>query len=126
MRVLVDTSVWIDYFRQNGGTNELDYLIDNNFVTTNDLILTELIPFLRLKRQASIIEAITEISNLPLSIDWMEIQEIQYKCLKTGINGIGISDLIIAQNAIQNDSFIFSLDKHFGLMQDILNLKLYL
>ena len=125
MRVLVDTSVWIDYFRQGGGTNDLDYLVDNNFVVINDLILTELIPFLKLKRQASIIEAITEISILSLSIDWLEIQEIQYNCLKAGINGIGIPDLIIAQNAIQNDSFIFSLDKHFNLMQDILNLKLY-
>jgi len=126
MRVLVDTSIWVDFFRSGGETNELEYLIDNNFVFTNDLILTELVPFLRLQRQASIIEAINEVANLPLSVDWLEIQEFQYTCLKAGINGIGIPDLIIAQNAKQNDSFIFSLDKHFGLMQDVLNFKVYL
>jgi len=126
MKVLVDTSVWIDYFRSGGEATELDYLIDNNFVFTNDLILTELIPFLKFKKQASLIDAINEVARLPLSIDWGEIQEFQYNCLKTGINGVGIPDLIIAQNAIQNESFIFCLDKHYRLMQDILELKLYL
>lgn len=125
MKVLVDTSVWIDYFRSGGETTELDYLIDNNFVFANDLILTELIPCLRLKKQATLIDAINEIASLPLHIDWREIQDFQYNCLRSGINGVGIPDLIITQNAIQNESFIFSLDKHFNLMQDILELKLY-
>lgn len=125
MKVLVDTSVWIDYFRSGGETTELDYLIDNNFVFANDLILTELIPYLRLKKQATLIDAINEIASLPLHIDWREIQDFQYNCLRSGINGVGIPDLIITQNAIQNESFIFSLDKHFDLMQDILELKLY-
>ena len=58
MRVLVDTSVWIDYFRSGGETSELDYLIDNNFVFTNDLVLTELVPFLRLQHQISIVQVI--------------------------------------------------------------------
>ncbi len=125
MRVLVDTSVWIDYFRSGGETNELDYLIDNNFIFTNDLILTELVPFLRLQNQTSIMHVINEIANLPLSVDWSEIQEFQYTCLKSGINGIGIPDLIIIQNAKQSDSSIFSLDKHFDLMKDVLDLELY-
>ncbi len=126
MKVLVDTSVWIDYFKFDTETNELDYLIDNNFILSNDLILTELIPFLRLKRQKSIITTLNEVANLPLSIDWQEIRDFQYSCLIAGINGVGIPDLIIAQNAIQNDSFIFTLDKHFSLIREVLNLKLYL
>ncbi len=125
MKVLVDTSVWIDYFKFDTETNELDYLIDNNFILSNDLILTELIPFLRLKRQKSIITTLNEVANLPLSIDWQEIRDFQYSCLIAGINGVGIPDLIIAQNAIQNDSFIFTLDKHFILIREVLNLKLY-
>jgi predicted nucleic acid-binding protein len=126
MRVLVDTSVWIDYFRSGGETSELDYLIDNNFVFTNDLVLTELVPFLRLQHQISIVQVINEVANLPLSVDWSEIQEFQYTCLKSGINGVGIPDLIIVQNAKQSESLIFSLDKHFGLMLDVLDFELYL
>ena len=47
MKVLVDTSVWIDYFRSGDNTDELNSLIDDNLIFTNDLILTEVIPFLR-------------------------------------------------------------------------------
>lgn len=125
MRVLIDSSVWIDYFRSANQTDELDHLIDNNLVVVNDLILTELIPFLRLQNQITLIDTINEVGRLPLLLDWQQIQEFQYVCLKSGINGIGIPDLIIVQNAIQNDSMIFSLDNHFKLMQNHLNFKLY-
>lgn len=125
MQVLVDTSVWIDYFKSGINSKDLDYFIDENLVFTNDLILTELIPFLRLKDQTSIIQAIKGIAKFPLSIDWQEIQEFQFNCLNAGINGIGIPDLIIAQNAIQNNSHIFALDKHLRLLQEVLNIKIY-
>jgi predicted nucleic acid-binding protein len=44
--------------------------------------------------------------------------------LKNGLNGIGIPDLIVAQNAKQNQCEIYSLDSHFKLMKDILRLQL--
>ncbi|MBU3916137.1 PIN domain nuclease [bacterium] len=92
----------------------------------NNLVLTELVPFLRLQHQTSIIQVINEVANLPLSVDWSEIQDFQYTCLKSDINGVGIPDLIIVQNARQSDSFIFSLDKHFALMRGVLDFELYL
>ena len=61
---------------------------------------------------------------LELTINWDQIIEFQFKCLKNGINGIGIPDLILAQNAKQNRCEIYSLDNHFKLMQDIIELKL--
>jgi predicted nucleic acid-binding protein len=45
--------------------------------------------------------------------------------MKNGINAIGISDLIIAQNAIQNDLHLLSLDKHFNLMAKHVPLSVY-
>jgi predicted nucleic acid-binding protein len=125
MKVLVDSSVWIDYFKSGERSEELDYLIDNNLIYINDLILTELIPSLKLQHQSSLIAALKEVARLPLSIHWQQIQELQLSCLKNGINGIGIPDLIIAQNAMQNVCLIFSLDKHFSLMQEVLNCKVY-
>ena len=125
MKVLIDSSTWIDYFRSGDNMDELDHLIDNDLIFTNDLILTELLPFLRLQHQTPLLEIINEIAKLPLLINWQQIQEFQFACLKNGINGIGIPDLIIAQNSIQNDSLILSSDKHFQLMQDVLNFKLY-
>lgn len=123
MPVLVDTSIWVDYFRSGSNSEQLDFLIDENLVVTNDLILAELIPFLRIRHQQKIIVLLRNIQRLDLRINWDQIIEYQYKCLKNGLNGIGIPDLIIAQNAKQNDSEIYSLDNHFILMKEVLNIR---
>ncbi len=125
MSVLVDTSVWIEYFRSGGNNSEkLDFLIDENIIVINDLILTELIPFLKVRKQRKLTNLLLNINRLNLSISWGQIIEYQYKCLKNGLNGVGIPDLIIAQNAKQNNCKIYSLDNHFSLMKDILTLKI--
>jgi len=125
MSVLVDTSVWIEYFRNGNNFDRLDFLIDENLVLVNDLILSELIPFLRIRKQHKIIELLGNVYKLNLSINWEQISEYQYKCLKTGLKGVGIPDLIIAQNAKQNHSFIYSLDNHFKMLENIINIKNY-
>jgi predicted nucleic acid-binding protein len=124
MTVLVDTSVWVDYFKSGNNSEKLDFLIDETLIVTNDLILAELIPFIRIRNQIRLINLLLNIKKLDLSINWSQIIEFQTQCLKKGVNGIGIPDLIIAQNAKQNRCKIFSLDHHFLLMKDILNLRL--
>ncbi|MES9813980.1 MAG: PIN domain-containing protein [Candidatus Thiodiazotropha sp.] len=125
MEVLVDTSVWIDYFRGGANSHDLDLLIDENLVVTNDLILTELIPYLKIKRQTKVIALLNEIKRLPLDIQWSETIEYQVKCLRSGANGIGIPDLIIAHNAKQQNCKVYSLDKHFRLLHKVLKVKLH-
>ncbi|WP_305907278.1 PIN domain-containing protein [Methylomarinum sp. Ch1-1] len=125
MEVLVDTSIWVDYFRDGGNSKDLDYLIDENLIVTNDIILAELIPYLKIKKQNKVITLLHEINKVSLSIHWEEIIEYQVKCLKGGANGVGIPDLIIAQNAKQNSYKIYSLDKHFRLLNQVLRVKLY-
>ena len=125
MGILVDTSIWIDYFKGGQSSSDLDVLIDENLVVINDLILTELIPYLRIKKQLTVIKLLQEISRIPLLINWDEIIEFQVKCLKVGANGIGIPDLIIAQNAKANNCNIYSLDKHFRLLKQVMKVNLY-
>ncbi len=124
MSVLVDTSVWVEYFRIGNNSEKLDFLIDENLIVINNLILAELIPFLKVRKQRKLTYLLLNIYRLNLFINWDQIIEYQYKCLKNGLNGVGIPDLIIAQNAKQNNSEIYSLDNHFSLMKDILTLKL--
>jgi predicted nucleic acid-binding protein len=124
MSVLVDTSIWIEYFRTGNNSEKLDYLIDENLIVINDLILAELVPSLRVRNQRKIIKLLNDINKLELSINWDQLIEFQFKCLKNGLNGIGIPDLIVAQNAKQNHCEIYSLDSHFKLMKDILRLQL--
>jgi len=125
MSILVDTSVWIEYFRNGNDFEKLDFLIDENLVLTNDLILAELIPFLKIKKQRKIIELLHNINKLSLNINWEQISKYQYKCLKNGLNGVGIPDLIIAKNAKQNYSQIYSLDNHFTLLKNIIKINTY-
>ena len=125
MQVLVDTSVWIDYFRISGTSKNLDLLIDGNFIVINEIVLAELLPYLKIKKQPKVIELLHEIKKTPLDIHWKEIIEFQVKCLENGANGIGIPDLIIAQNAKQNGSKVYSLDKHFRLLDQVLSVDLY-
>lgn len=124
MSVLIDTSVWVEYFRNGNNSDHLDFLIDENLVVTNDLILSELIPFLKIRNQRKLIALLNKINKLELVVNWELLIEDQYKCLKNGINGIGIPDLIIAQNAKQNHCSIYSLDNHFNLIKDILKIRL--
>ena len=125
MSVLGDTSIWVEYFRTGDNSEKLDFLIDENLIVTNDLILAELIPFLKIQNQRKLINLLLDINRFDLSVNWNQIIEYQYKCLKNGLNGIGIPDLIIAQNAKQNHCEIYSLDNHFRLMKDILNLQVH-
>lgn len=113
MEILVDTSVWIDYFRSGKNTEKLDYLIDNNLIIINDLILTELLPLLVVRNEKSVVQLLKRIKNNKIEIDWEEIIAYQVLCMKAGSSGIGIPDLLIAQNAIQNNTPIYSIDKHF-------------
>ncbi|MGD0209773.1 MAG: PIN domain-containing protein [Desulfomonilia bacterium] len=123
MSILVDTSIWIEYFRSGNNSEKLDFLIDENLIVINDLILAELVPFLKVRNQQKIINLLYNINKLNLLIDWNQIIEFQFKCLKNGLNGIGIADLIIAQNAKQNRCEIYSLDSHFRLIKDILEFQ---
>lgn len=122
--MIVDTSVWIDYFRSGQQSNLLDDMIDEDLIATNDVILSELIPFLKIRHQNSIIGLLWNIRKLDVTIDWNEIMDFHYQCLQTGLNGVGIPDLIICQNAVQNQSAIYSLeDGHFRRIEAILDVR---
>jgi predicted nucleic acid-binding protein len=125
MSVLVDTSVWIDYFRKGSRSAKLDSLIDEDIIVINDLIIAELAPFIKVRNEAGIIRLLMKIRKLGLSINWDQIIEYQTACLKNGLNGVGIPDLIVAQNAIQNHCKVYTLDRHFSQMKDILKLQLF-
>jgi predicted nucleic acid-binding protein len=124
MKVLVDSSVWVEYFNE-GNASVLDFLIDENIVATNYVILSELVPFLKMRRHNAVIELLRSITQIPMNLDWEEIIFFQTQCLKKGSNGIGLPDLIIAQNAIQNNCYIYSIDKHFALLNRAIGVQVY-
>jgi len=89
MSVLVDTSIWMEYFKTGNNSEKLDFLIDENLIVINDLILAELVPSLRVRNQRKVVKLLYNINKLELSINWDQLIEFQFKCLKNGLNGIG-------------------------------------
>lgn len=71
-------------------------------------------------------QLLKELERQPMAVNWDEIIQLQTVCLDNGVNGIGIPDLMIAQNAMQRGLRLFSNDKHFALISRYIALELFL
>ena len=126
MSILVDSSVWIEYFREKKQADDrLEWLITEDLVATNELILAELIPPLIMRKHTKLVALLRTIPRLPLNIHWRGVIDDQVCCLRHGINKVGIPDLIIAQNAKNHRVALFTRDKHFHLMAKHVGIDLF-
>lgn len=127
--VLVDTSVWIAYFRgreeEKVIADALAYLISGDEAVVNDVILTELVPFMNVRGETACVDALSALRSPKLDIDWPGLRMLQETCISNGINKVGIPDLMIAQQSISLGIPIFSLDGHFALMAQCTPLHLW-
>jgi hypothetical protein len=94
--------------------------LEEDLVCTNDLILSELGPSLIVQNKVEIWESLRALNRIPLRIDWDLIRGYQILNMKNGINKIGIPNLIIVQQVIEEKLSIFTFDKHFKLMNSFL------
>jgi predicted nucleic acid-binding protein len=124
-QILVDSSVWIAFFRGSIPKEPLFKLIDANQLCTNDLILSEIVPYLVIRKQKELVATLNRIQRYSLSIDWHELIEFQVRNLRKGINSVGIPDLIIMQNVIQHHLILYTKDSHFTNMAEIFTFELY-
>lgn len=124
-RVLVDSSIWINYFNSPERHTDLTELIKNDQICINNLVLSELVPFLKVKKQDEVVNLLLEIPNEAIHINWEFIVHVQVQNLKNGINKVGIPDLIILDNVIANNLVLYTADKHFQLMRGFISFDLY-
>lgn len=122
---LVDTSVWIDGFHGGKFSGVIKNLIDRCEICINDLILSELIPSIRVRKEKELEDLLYLLPKVPMQIDWSGIVSMQTENLKNGINRVGLPDIMIAQNAMQNGVQLLSMDKHFELIAKVVPLQLY-
>ncbi len=66
MKVLFDSSVWVNYFRGAGDPASLDWLIEEGIIVTNDLILAELTPPLLVRGERKLVNLLRKIERVPL------------------------------------------------------------
>ena len=125
MNNLVDSSAWIEYFRGNPKYLFIEGLISLNAICINEVILTELLPSIIHRDEHNLAILLNYVKRYTLDIDWGEIRGIQLLNIKHGNNNIGISDIIIAQNCIQNGLKIITHDRHFGVMAGYTPLEIF-
>jgi hypothetical protein len=124
-RILVDTSIWIEYFRHKDKFSILNELIQANQICINDLILAELIPSLYERNEKEVIESLLALERIDLTIRWDSLIHMQIQNIKNGLNRVGIPNLILLQNVMDNNLLLFSIDKHFRLMQELFSFHMF-
>ena len=126
--VLVDTSVWIDYFRgtDTPQTRKLDHLLGEEPIIMGDLILAELLQGFKTDR---------EVVNARKMTDLLEHRDLAGKevCLKAVENyrklrskGATVRktiDVIIGTFCIGNNIRLLHNDRDFNPMEKYLGLK---
>lgn len=125
--VLVDTSVWIDYFRgiKSPETDRLEILLDEESVATGDLIITELMQGFRTKTQITIAKQIvSSLEYFDLVGKEVALQAAEnYRFLrKQGITIRKTIDIIIGTFCIVNGVKLLHCDRDFEPMETYLNL----
>lgn len=126
--VLVDTSVWIAFFRAGSSpaARELDRLLEEGEACLCGLIEAELLPGLHKKDRVRMRDLLSAVPRLEIAPDiWADVAEIQERALDRGEGPFSIPDLILAAVAMRYSVPLFSLDKHFRALSRLTGLRLW-
>jgi predicted nucleic acid-binding protein len=126
-RVLVDTSVWVSYFR--GGSpvisEKVDSLLAGDEVYVPKIVLADLLQGAKSEREISTIEdffdAFTILDQSPET--WLKAGKLSRE-LKIRGKTIHLLDCYIAVIAKENACAILTLDDHFKEIQRVMPLAL--
>ena len=126
-KILIDTSVWIKYFRDKsaGLSKKVDEILSRHEVYVPKIVIAELIQGSKSEREISVIEDFVDAFNI---IDqkedtWVKTGRLSYNLKKKG-KTINLTDCYIAVIAQEYDCCIFSLDEHFKDIQKSCAIKL--
>jgi len=126
-RILVDTSVWVEYFR--GGNPKLsarlDELIEKGRICIPAIVLAELIQGAKTEPERRTVEDLKDAFTV---IDqkedtWIEAGKLSYNLRRKG-KSIHLTDCYIAIIARENGCAILTGDTHFRDIGEILDIEL--
>ena len=126
-RVLVDTSVWVSYFRGSSPaiSEKVDILLAGDEVCVPKIVLVELLQGAKSEREISTIEdffdAFTILDQSPDT--WWSAGNLSRQLKQRG-KTIPLLDCFIAVIAKENACAILTLDGHFKEIQRVMPLAL--
>ena len=127
-KVLVDTSVWISFFRHldEEVSDKLKPLLRNGNPVYTGLIETELLRGGKTKKELDVLEELFHsIGYLPVKEEYFpKAGDLGRFLLQKGIT-VGTVDLLIAHIAIANNASLYTLDNHFTAIARHTTLRLY-
>ncbi len=118
-KLLVDTSIWIEYFKGEKGVQKIINDNKNYKIFITGPVITELILGIKTQKEKKrFAMCINALPKLQISDnDWIAAGNIGNSLRKKGVT-IPLPDLIIYSIAIANDCALFTLDKHFEFIRD--------
>jgi predicted nucleic acid-binding protein len=123
--ILVDTSIWIDWSndRTLPVALELDRLLAADEVATTDIVMAEVLQGARTKALFDDwLDTLDALHYLPTTRDtWLNAAGMLFALMRRGLT-TALSDLVVAQIAIENDLVLFATDTDF---QRVPGLKLH-
>ncbi|HEX5097906.1 MAG TPA: PIN domain-containing protein [Polyangiaceae bacterium] len=125
MSVVVDTSIWVEYFRGKGAA-ELDRLLNEGLVVIAPVVAAELLsaPLTRAERR----ELGALLGNLPLHptplSHWLSVGELRADLARGGLH-VSTPDAHVARCALESEAFLWSNDGVFQRIAKRAELSLF-
>ncbi len=118
-KLLVDTSIWIEYFKGDKSVQEIIHDNKNYKVFIIGPVITELILGIKTqKEKEKFTMCINALPKLQITDnDWIDAGNIGNTLRKKGVT-VPLPDLIIFSIAKKNGCALFTLDKHFKIIRD--------
>lgn len=115
-RVLIDTSVWIAYFKNMDQrlTDKVDDILGSSEVCVPRVVIAELVQGAKTEKEIAVIEEFVEAFSIVDQTDstWLKAGKLSFSMKRKGTT-VHLIDCYIAVLASENNCKIFSLDEHF-------------
>lgn len=126
--VVVDTSVWIDYFRgeKTRVIEQVDLLLDKDAIVMPKVVLAELFQGAKEKKEINTLkDYFSPLHHLGESEStWEKAGQLSFDLKKRG-HTIHLTDCYIATIAREHDCRVFTFDKHFKVMEQQGSVRLF-
>jgi hypothetical protein len=127
-RILIDTSVWIDYFKETETSlhSKVDKVLSHRHVYIPKVVLAELIQSAKSEKEIVVLEDFIEAFHIVDQKEdtWLKAGRLSFSMKRRGIS-VHIIDCYIAMIASENNCSIFSLDEHFKSIKKFLHIDLF-
>ena len=126
-KILVDTSVWIDYFKGQNGyiVNLMDAILTKNSIYVPKVVIAELMQGCKSEKEISVVEDFLDAFYIIDNSEntWIKAGKLSFSMKKQG-KTVNLIDCYISVIASENDCAVFTLDKHFDDIKNFIKIKL--